>query len=246
MKRLHGLLAAAFVGLASLGWWVALDVHHAVGQEPAGLNRGADAAELSTDQKRNALMRWLDEELYYHVLFKPADIDSLRGRIDGMSPTAIDAYYDQTERLREIMKTQEWQTVNRYFGYFRSLDSFFALEQQKELERGAGALAPRAVMRLMNVLVDQYLRMQSEAAASNLQRQSAASTRANFLADQDRMRQVALQQAASRSNRNYFASYAPTSGSRVIRRDQYRVPAPLITSRDMARLVVFRNMWYGW
>jgi hypothetical protein len=74
------------------------------------------------DLQRNALLQWLDEELYYHILFRPSDIDELRGRIEGMSPTALDAYVRQTDRLRELMHTQEWQIVNRFYGYYKSLD----------------------------------------------------------------------------------------------------------------------------
>lgn len=199
--------------------------------------------EERADQHRNELLRWLDEELYYHVLFKPADVDELRTRIDEMSPTALDEYYRQTARLRELMQTQEWQIVNRFYSYFRSLDDVFTPEQRQELARGPARLMPQDLMRLMNVLVDRYLKSQNAMAASQLQRQSSMATRANFLADQDRMRTYALQSAANRANRNYFAGYTP--GSRVIRRDQYQVPGPLITSREMARLVVFRNLWYS-
>jgi hypothetical protein len=162
-----------------------------------------------------------------------------------MSPTAIDQYFDQTARLRELMQTEEWQIVNRFFGYYRSLDALFTPDEREQLARGPARLPPPTLMRLMNVLVDRYLSSQTAAAASQAQRQSALTTRANFLADQDRMRTYALQSAANRSNRNYFGVAANTTGSRVIRRDQYRVPGPLITSREMARLVVFRNLWYG-
>lgn len=201
--------------------------------------------EERAEQLRRELLRWLDEELYYHVLFKPADVDELRSRINEMSPTAIEQYFDQTARLRELMQTEEWQIVNRFFGYYRSLDEQFTPAEREQLARGPARLTPQTLMRLMNVLVDHYLKSQTATAASQLQRQFSMATRANFLADQDRMRTYALQSAANRSNRNYFSAAGSTPGDRVIRRDQYRVPGPLITSREMARLVVFRNLWYG-
>jgi hypothetical protein len=227
-------------GLAlGLGLWQPA-AQRAIAQEEAA---AAVPADERADQQRNQLLRWVDEELYYHVLFQPADVDQLRTRIDEMSPTALDEYYRQTARLRELMQTQEWQIVNRFFGYFRSLDHVFTPEQREQLARGPARLTPQDLMHLMNVLVDRYLDSQNATAASQLQRQSSMATRANFLADQERMRNYALQSAANRANRNYFASARP--GSQTIRRDQYRVPRPLITSREMASLVVYRNLWYS-
>jgi hypothetical protein len=246
--------------MANLAWTVAISVlgltlglggsKRAIAQDVANAPRADAAAGQATyeeraEQLRHELLRWLDEELYYHVLFKPADVDELRSRINEMSPTAIDQYFDQTARLRELMQTEEWQIVNRFFSYYRSLDEQFTPQQREELARGPARLTPQTLMRLMNVLVDRYLKSQTATTASQLQRQSSMATRANFLADQDRMRTYALQSAANRSNRNYFLAGGNTPGARVIRRDQYRVPGPLITSREMARLVVFRNLWYG-
>jgi hypothetical protein len=205
---------------------------------------GASAAAERADQQRNALMQWLDEELYYHVLFRAADVDELRSRIDAMSPTALEAYFQQTERLRELMHTQEWQTVNRYFSYYKSLDAMFEPEQREALARGAAALPPQEILRLMNVLVDRYLHLQSASVASQLQQQSAASTRANFMADQDRMRQIAVQQAAARSNRNYFTTYA--QGTPTVNRGKYAPPPPLVTSRQVAQWMVLRSLWWSW
>jgi hypothetical protein len=244
----RNVVILALGSMLSLGVWDGMS-ERALAQEAASVSPALDGAanpatlEERSDQQRNELLRWLDEELYYHVLFRPADVDDLRIRIDEMSPTALDEYFRQTARLRELMQTQEWQIVNRFYGYYRSLDEVFTPEQREELARGPARLMPQDLMRLMNVLVDRYLKSQDAKQASQLQRQSSMATRANFLADQDRMRTYALQSAANRANRNYFAGYTP--GSRVIRRDQYRVPGPLITSREMARLVVFRNLWYS-
>lgn len=231
-------ILAAGVALG-LGFWQPA-AQRAIAQEDAA---SAVSAEERSDQQRNQLLRWLDEELYYHVLFKPADVDELRARIDEMSPTALDEYYRQTARLRELMQTQEWQIVNRFFGYFRSLDHVFTPEQREQLAPGPARLTPQDLMHLMNLLVDRYLDSQNATAAAQRQQQSSLATRANFLADQERMRNYALQSAANRANRNFFASARP--GSQTIRRDQYRVPRPLITSREMASLVVYRNLWYS-
>lgn len=198
--------------------------------------------EEHTDAQRNILLQWLDEELYSHVLFRADDINELRSEIESLSPTALDAYLQQTERLRELMRTDDWLRTNRFFSYYRSLDGVLTPEQQDELAEGAANLPPRTVVRIMRTLMEQYDRLQTAAHASTAQNQATSALRANVIADQDRMREYALQQAASRNGRNYFAPYRTVA---TVRRDRYHVPGPLITSRGMARLVVYRNLWYG-
>ena len=216
----------------------ALDAQAAADQQTALENMSeSDRA----DWERNALLQWLDEELYYHILFRADDVEALRGRIESMSPTALNEYYRQTERLRELMHTQEWQIVNRFYSYYKSIDPFLTPQQQELLARGPATLPPQTIMRVMNALVDQYLRQQANNRASQLQRESVLATRSNFIADQDRMRRYALERTGGRNVGDYFA--ASRTGTGVIRRDQYRVPGPLITSRQMASLVVWRNLW---
>jgi hypothetical protein len=246
------LLAALVAGLGDVGC-----ASRASAQEPDRLELAPPASENAgdaapgeqrdpsevADQERAILERWLDEELYYHVLFKPADVNALRERVGAMSATELDNYFQQSERLRQVMESPEWQTVNRYYSYFRTLESVFSPEQNAQLAKGPGTLAPPEIMRLMNVLVDQYLKQQAASRASETARQANVQTRTQFVADQERMRQYALQRSTAQGGSTYFAGYTP--GSRVIRRDQYRVPAPLITSREVAQLMVWRSFWYG-
>jgi hypothetical protein len=215
---------------------------------PINLEQDASApaqeltADELADEQRNALLQWLDEELYNHVLFRPSDIDELRSKIDALSPTALEAYTLQTDRLRELMRTEDWLHTNKFFSYYRTLETVLSPEQAEEVATGAAKLPPATIVRIMRDLIERYDRLQMANEASTRQSQATVTLRGNVIADQDRMRQYALQQAANRNSRNYFAPYRAVG---TVRRDLYRVPGPLITSRGMARLVVYRNLWYG-
>lgn len=202
----------------------------------------ADAASAANvKQLRDELLRWVEEDVYGNVLYRPEEVEALDERIRYLAPTPLAALAEETGYLRNVMKSPDWQATNKFFKFYKSLDGVLTKPQQYELAAGASALPPREVERIMRSLIEERLQLLVSHQVSQLQNQVAANTRVNFLADQERMRNYALQQASTTA-RNYFPAH---QASAPRNRSQYQVPPPLITSRQMAQYVVFSSFFGG-
>ncbi len=200
----------------------------------------APTIELNPQQQLQAMLRWIDEELIGHVLYRPEDVAALRAHVESLAPASLDAFVQQTDAQRELMRSLEWQAANKFFWHYRTLDSVLTEEQQEQLAVGAATLSPQDIVRLMLSLIDQRARLMALHQASQYQNQLLVATRSSIVADQDRMRRYAMEQASIRNLRNYFPSHQAGAATR---RTDYRVPGPLVTSREMARWVVFSGFF---
>jgi hypothetical protein len=216
----------------------------AIGQPPDGADDASPpveaASEPKSDRERHEMLRWINEELVQHVLYGPDDLVALSAHIESLAPASLDAFVQQTAPLRAMIRSPEWQQANTFFQHYRTLDSVLPEDEREQLAAGAARLAPHDVMAIMHTLIDERQRLLALQQASQWQNESLASAQSSIIADQERMRRYALQQAATRNLRNYFPAH---QASVAVRRSSYRVPGPLISSRDMARWVVWRGFF---
>jgi hypothetical protein len=208
---------------------------------PVQSTLGVDAAPAIVPQQLDQLLHWVDDDLYGNVLYRPEEVEAMEEHIRQLAPTSLEAFYRETAHLRDFMKSADWKAANKFFQYYRTLDPVLTKSQQYQLAAGASTLAPRDVERIMRSLIEQRERLLVSSQVSQVQNQVLATTRSNFIADQDRMRRYALQQAST-SSRNYFPTHHASVASR---RGQYQVPPPLITSRQMAQWVVLSSFFGG-
>lgn len=233
--RVFGLAAALFCFMGA-------DVPRASAEESRSPDQPAPASETipaHVQHQRDELLQWLDDDVYGNVLYRPEEVEAMEEHILKLAPASLAAFVRETAHLRNSMKSADWKTANKFFQYYRTLDPVLTKSQQYQLAAGASTLAPRDVERLMRSLIDQRARLLVSSQVSQAQNQALAATRSNFIADQDRMRRYALEQASTNS-RNYFPTHQASVASR---RAQYQVPPPLITSRQMAQYMVLRGLF---
>ncbi len=224
----------------------------------------ADKSGGAYHEELQETLDWLDRYLTVQVIFDQEDMIKLRKEVAKMSPEQLQAWLNQTKQLRERLASPEWDRTQKYLSDFLSKQAVYSDEEIEQMRTEASEMTPDQLMGLLDKIQNKFAEMTGMAQASDQRRQLEVegndlrqarqkdarqqqqkdefAARNRYLANQSAAKARA---ATSRSSAPLFGttqSKAATSSAR----SQYRPPAPLIDSRDVARRAVSRNLYGGY
>jgi hypothetical protein len=170
------------------------------------------------------------------------DVVKIRQAIAQMTPSQLEQWLQQTRKLREYVESDEWQQTKQWLRGFLRVQNIYSDKEIEQLRKD-----------ILNADAEQMLEILREIQEKhdNLVRMHQASEKGRQLQVQQRNQSVARQEAAMRAARSSTSRSVPlfgsTAGSSAGRKKSsgYRVPGPLITSRQVARGVVRREVLGG-
>jgi hypothetical protein len=198
--------------------------------------------DVSQSERQEKVLRWLDNYLTDSVLMREEDMAKIREAVAQMTPSQLDQWLKQTQTLRDFVASSQWQATKRWLREFLRVQAIYSdaeIEQLRDEVFAADAEQMLAILQRIQAKHESMVWMHGVSEHNrqrDLQQRDAAMQR---------------QAAASRSARSSTARSVPlfgqsgvSSGSRSS--SGYRPPPPLITSRDMARATVWRELGFGW
>lgn len=205
------------------------------GQTPEG--DAPDQGPPKSERHEEAL-RWLDTYLSDAVLLRPEDIAKIREAVAQMTPSQLDQWLAQTEELRAYIVSPQWQRTRRWLSEFLRVQRIYSDEEIEKLRQEVFDADATEMLEIM-----QRIRAKHES-MEWMQNVSERNRQLDLKARDARATRPAATGSSGRSSRS-----APLfgSGSSLPSRPSsgYRPPQPLITSRDVARMTTWREVWGG-
>ena len=202
---------------------------------------GSDIADsnLTDAERRERTLLWLDTFLTESGLLRQEDIEQIREAVARMSDTQLREWLEQTRELRLYAESDQWQRTSQWLREYLRVQAVYTEQELEKLRNDLVQAAPSEMLAILK-------RIQAKHDALAWMHQAAERNRDVEVAERDAY--FAQQAAASEAARGRAAApplfgagtaggagQAPSTG--------YRVPQPLITSRDVARATVWSEMW---
>ena len=200
---------------------------------------GQDATETTLPVKQQAL-RWLDRFAVNQALFSEQDVQKLRNKVAGMSDEEAQKWWDDTAIRRELLDSPDWQETQQWLKEFLKVQAIYSDEHIRFFQSEAFTKAqesPRSLKEAMDEITALRRRFASGAKISEATRNQLLASQEAYRQQEVRAREAAVIQSASA---------APAAGT-IQRRDiPSRYNRPLVTSLDVARWTVLREVFPRW
>ncbi len=208
-------------------------------------NAKIDDADI-IQAKKDAL-EWLTTYLHSSVLLDQKTIDQVRNTVLHMTPDQLRQWLRNTEQLRAYVQSDSWQATRRWLHQFLHVQAIYSDKELAEFRKKIESADPKQLMEIMQ-------RIQAKQATMSWMHQaSAVNKQAKLQAQKATLKansKAAARRRPSSGSRPLFGSASPKAGKANSKSGSYkgyRVPGPLIDSREAARWSVFpRGGWYGW
>ncbi|MFO7906084.1 MAG: hypothetical protein ACQESR_04145 [Planctomycetota bacterium] len=195
---------------------------------------------LTEAERRDTTLLWLDTFLTESGLLRKEDMAKIRAAVSQMSGTQLDQWLEETEPLREFVRSDRWQETKQWLREFLRVQAVYSEEELEELRDDLVQADPSemlAVLKQIQARHDTLVWMQ----------QAVERNRGVAVAERDAyMAQQATAAKAERASKprnlplfgaglNQGAGQKPSTG--------YQVPRSIINSREMARAAVWSDIW---
>jgi len=192
---------------------------------------------LGEDQRR--AVDWLAEYASVQILFHPTDLEALRAKVAAMNEEQARQWLKETEPLRSKLDSDRWRTTRLWFHDFLTRTSG-GDERLASLRDETARMSSTELRDLLLQVERQRARLLEQHVRSDLQRQQRLA-----LTHSIAQRERALRNEAIRRPYNavHPMNFSPPGRQRASR---YHLPAPLITSRDVARVAVWAAVFGDW
>ena len=117
------LVSAAFATA-----WCAVPI--AYGQPPA---KTAADESLSSSQRRDETLKWLDKYLADSVLMSSEDSSKILNGVAQMTPSQLDQWLIHTQKLRDYVGAPEWQDTKKWLREFLRVQAIYSDKEIKKL-----------------------------------------------------------------------------------------------------------------
>ncbi len=216
-----------------------------VGQEARGQIGGRDLADanLTDAERRESTLLWLNTFLTESELLRQQDVDKIRQAVGQMTPSQLERWLQETRKLREFVESERWQETKRWLREFMRVQNMYSEPEIQKLRDEivqADADQLLAILKRIQAKHDSLVWMQQ---ASDRNRQIEVQARDNRMAQQAELMAAARQTPTAPP---LFGNAGGSGGTEKVTRG-YQIPAPLITSNQMARAAVWSELWGpGW
>ncbi len=195
---------------------------------------------LTDTERQKATMLWLDKYLTDSELMRKEDVAKIHEAVGNMTPSQLEQWLKQTEQLREYVESPQWQETKRWLRSFLRVQAIYS---DKEIQQLRNEILNADAGQMLAILK----RIQAKHASMTWMHQASEKSRA--MAVKQRDASVTKQSRAMASARSSSSSNAPLFGAGFSNGQKpskgYRPPAPLITSREVARAAVWSEVWGG-
>ncbi len=202
--------------------------------------KGLTDPNLTDSERKQATMLWLDKYLTDSELMRKEDTAKIHQAVSNMSPSQLRQWLQSTRELAEYVESPQWQETKRWLRNFLRVQAMYS---DKEIEKLRSDILNADANQMLAILK----RIHAKHASLTWMHQASEKSRA--MAVKQRNASVAKQASAVASARSSGSSSAPLFGAGFSKGQKpskgYRPPAPLITSRDVARATVWSEVWGG-
>jgi hypothetical protein len=203
------------------------------GQQAADVKRGAE------DARAEALL-WLDKFLTESDLLRKEDVEKIHAAVESMPPSQLESWLEQTKELRAYVQSDAWQRTKRWLREFLRVQNIYSDAELTQLRK-----------EIVNADADKMLeilqKIQTKHDTMVWMHQASEKNRAMNVANRDQTRTAPrTAPPTGGGNRPLFGGAEGRAASQYKSSKSYRVPGPLITSREVARGTVRREVFGGW
>jgi len=215
----------------------------AFAQEKDGVHIEAPCdARQSWQEERREILAWLDRYQTVQVVFKDDRIEKIRARVADMSEDELQQWLAQTAEIRKLLDSDDWRETREWYREFLRVQAIYSDEEIERFREKAGEASPRE---LYEILMDIKRRREGLKWMHNASESQRKSSLAMWEKHQQQLATGRFAPRKAAYHGGYSAYGLRTStAERSYWRSGYRVPPPLITSREVARGAV-RSLFYG-
>lgn len=203
---------------------------------------GSDIADsnLTDAERRERTLLWLDTFLTESGLLEQGDIEQIREAVAQMSTTQLRDWLEQTQELREYVESEQWQRTKQWLREYLRVQAVYSDEQLEKLQNDLVQASPNEMLAILKRIQAKHDALSWMHQAAERNRDVEVAERDAYFAQQAAATEAARQRAAPPqqlfgTGASGGAGQAPSTG--------YRVPQPIITSREVARATVWSEMW---
>ncbi len=157
-------------------------------------------------QQRQEALQWLESYVGDEILLKPDDLSALIEKIRALPEDEFAQWYQETRRLRAILKSPEWEETRAWLREFLAVQAIYSDEELKEFKVDIARMSPAEVIKVLERIRRKHQSLIWMRQASERNRQAALSLR------QDLMQQQRSAPAASSGGAARFGPATRTPG----------------------------------
>jgi hypothetical protein len=210
---------------------------------PAHAQTPRNSQPSQQDLRREAL-DWLDQYLTNQVLLKREDMTKIRQTVSQMSPSQLEDWLTKTQELRAYLESDAWQDTNNWLREFLRVQAIYSDEEIEELKEKIAAADPAELLEILEDIQRKHSSLRSMHRASDQNRSASLKARDATIKQQQAAAKAARK--SSGGSRPLFGNSQGGAANKYTASKGYRPPRPLITSRQVARGVVARQVYGGW
>jgi len=217
------------IALLVMAMFGQLHVHAVRAQDPGD-------PHLTTTEQREAALQWLDRYMSDSDLMTERSRELIRDAVEAMSPSELQEWLEQTSALREFIESPRWQETKTWLNSFLKVQAIYSDEEIAQTRKEILEADADEMLGILKRIQRKHESLTFMHQASQQGREAELRLRGEAMAAQ------ASATKAERSRRSRSANL-PLFGTGVAESSKpskgYRVPGPLITSRQVAQASVW-------
>lgn len=202
------------------------------------------SSQPKQQELRREALDWLDHYLTNQVLLKREDITKIRQTVSQMSSSQLEDWLAKTQELRAYLESDGWQDTNNWLREFLRVQAIYSDEEIEALKEKISAADPAELLEILEDIQRKHSSLRSMHRASDQNRSASLKARDATIKQQQAAAKAARK--SSGGSRPLFGKSQGGAANKYTASKGYRPPAPLITSRQVARGVVARQVYGGW
>ncbi len=201
-------------------------------------------SQTNQEDLRREALNWLDEYLTSQVLLKKEDSARIRETVSQMSPSQLQDWLEKTQKIRAFLESDDWQDTNTWLREFLRVQAIYSDEEIETLKDKISKADPDELLEILEDIEAKHNSLRSMHRASNQNRQAELKARDAMIKQQSAA--AAAARKSSGGSRPLFGSTQGKAANKYTASKGYRPPRPLITSNEVAREAVQRQVFPGW
>ena len=198
------------------------------------------SANLSDPDRQREMLDWLDKYITDSDLMPADGVAQIRAAVAQMTPSQLERWLLQTKQLREYVESPQWQDTKKWLRGYLKVQAVYSDKEVQEFREKLFSADAEQMLAMMQKIQAKHESMVWMRQASDKSRQMDVQSRNASVARQDSANNAA-RTAASRAIPLFGDSGGMAKGSKP--NSGYSVPGPLVDSRTVAQMAVWRGMW---